>query len=174
MSPHRLFSAALALMLISFSTLNAEKPFDFDSTPGKLPKQVMPEEYVIRIIPDLAKLTFIGSEAVTLKVRQPVRRLVLNAMQLKITKASLDGKTLAESTLKLDPKEETLTITLSSDLPEGAHTLALEFTGKINQQGQGLFYARYHEPFQPPEEEEDQDEREKKNEKEKEKEKKEK
>ncbi len=30
-------------------------------------------------------------------------------------------------------------------MPAGTHTLTLSFTGKINQQGQGLFYARYQE-----------------------------
>jgi aminopeptidase N len=32
---------------------------------------------------------------------------------------------------------------LPSELPPGDHTLALSFSGKINQQGQGLFYVRY-------------------------------
>ena len=43
-------------------TMNGEKPYDFASTPGKLPKQVVPLEYSIRIVPDLNKLTFSGSE----------------------------------------------------------------------------------------------------------------
>ncbi|HEX7517833.1 MAG TPA: hypothetical protein VF345_11180, partial [Chthoniobacterales bacterium] len=127
------------------ATLNAEKPFDFATTPGKLPKQVVPEEYAIRIAPDLGKFTFAGSETVKLKVQQPVRQLVLNALAINITSASLDGKAIPVSALKLDPKEETLTITLASELPAGAHSLALDFTGKINQQGQGLYYAPYRE-----------------------------
>ena len=142
-SRNLLFSTAI---LLSCSTLlSAEKPFDFDSTPGKLPKQVVPEEYSIRIKPDLEKLTFTASETVKLKARQAVRRLVLNALDLKIVKASIDGKAIPESALKLDPKQETLTITLASELPEGAHSLELDFTGKINQRGQGLYYARYQE-----------------------------
>jgi aminopeptidase N len=83
--PRLLFCAALSV--ISLSTLTAEKPFEFASTPGKLPKQVVPDEYVIRITPDMAKLTFAGSETVKLKVLEPVRRLVLNALELKITSA---------------------------------------------------------------------------------------
>jgi aminopeptidase N len=127
------------------TTLNAEKPFDFATTPGKLPKQVVPEEYAIRIAPDLGKFTLAGSETVKLKVRQPVRRLVLNALEINITSASLDGKAIPEPALKLDPKQETLTITLASELPSGPHSLELNFTGKINQQGQGLYYVPYQE-----------------------------
>jgi aminopeptidase N len=138
----------LLLGAISFNflpDLNAEKPFDFASTPGKLPKNVIPQKYSIRIKPDLAKLTFAGSEAVKVEVREPLRELILNALELRITSASVDEKSLAPSALKLDPKEETLMITLPEELAVGTHTLTFSFTGKINQQGQGLYYARYQE-----------------------------
>jgi aminopeptidase N len=142
-SPHVLCCAVISV--ITLSTVHAENSFDFASTPGKLPKQVVPEEYAIRIVPDLGKLVFAGSETVKLKVAQPVRQLVLNALELKITSASVDGKAIPSSALKLDPKEETLTITLAVELPAGSHSLELSFAGKINQQGQGLFYAPYQE-----------------------------
>ncbi|HMG06376.1 MAG TPA: M1 family metallopeptidase, partial [Chthoniobacterales bacterium] len=144
MSPPRLLFRA-AILLIFLATLKAEKPFDFAATPGKLPKQVVPEEYAIRIVPDLRSLAFTGSEIVELNVREPVRSLVLNASEIKITSASLDGKMIPESAIKLDPKEETATLTLGSELPAGPHSLALNFTGKINRQGQGLYYAPYQE-----------------------------
>lgn len=134
-----------ATFIISLTTLSAEKPFDFATTPGKLPKQVVPEEYTIRIAPDLGKFTFAGSETIKLNVRQPVRQLVLNALEIKITSASVDGKAIPPSAIKLDPKEELLTIALASELPAGPHSLELKFTGKINQQGQGLYYAPYQE-----------------------------
>ena len=134
-----------ATCLSSLTTLTAEKPFDFASTPGKLPKEVVPQEYAIRITPDMAKLTFAGSETVKLDVRKPVRRLVLNALEINVTSASLDGKALPQSAIKLDPKQETVTLTLAADLPAGSHSLELNFTGKINQQGQGLYYAPYQE-----------------------------
>ena len=127
------------------STLIAEKPFDFASTPGKLPKQVVPREYAIRIIPNLEKHTFSGSEAIHLEVREPVRQLVLNAADIKIATATIDGKPIPLSAIKLDPKEETLTLTLATELPAGPHQLELSFTGLINQRGVGLYYAQYQE-----------------------------
>ncbi len=139
------FLLCAATFLVSLTTLTAEKPFDFDTAPGKLPKEVVPIEYAIRIAPDLGKFTFAGSETIKLKVRKPVRELVLNALELQITSASLDGKAIPQSAIKLDPKEETLRVTLASELPAGHHSLALKFTGKINQRGQGLYYAPYQE-----------------------------
>jgi aminopeptidase N len=126
-------------------TLSAEKPYDFATTPGKLPKNIVPQKYSIRIKPDITKLTFSGSEAVKIEAREPVRELVLNALELQITSASVDEKSLPSSSIKLDRKEETLRLVLPEELPEGIHTLVLSFTGKINQQGQGLYYARYRE-----------------------------
>ena len=125
--------------------MKAEKPFNFDSTPGKLPKQVVPTEYSIRIIPNIDKLTFTGTETVKLNVRAPVRELVLNALEIEVGTADVDAKSLPKSSIKIDKKNELLRIALPSDLPPGEHTLTLNFSGKINQQGQGLFYARYQE-----------------------------
>jgi aminopeptidase N len=139
------FLFSLAFLLILSATLIAEKPFHFASTPGKLPKQAVPQEYAIRIAPDLKALTFAGSETVKLDVREPVHELILNALELQIISASIDDKPLPKSAIKLDPKQEILTIVLPSELATGNHALALSFAGKINQQGQGLFYARYQE-----------------------------
>ena len=125
--------------------MSAEKPFAFATTPGKLPKEVVPTGYSIRIVSDIDKLTFSGTETVKLSAHSPVHRLVLNALELKITGASLDGKALLESAIRIDEKTELLTLELPSQLAAGDHTLALSFSGKINQQGQGLFYARYQE-----------------------------
>ena len=102
-------------------------------------------EYSVRIIPDIEKLTFTGSETVKLTVRAPVRKLVLNALELEIISASVDEKILPQSTVKIDESSELLTLTLPSELPAGDHTLALAFSGKINLQGQGLFFMRYRE-----------------------------
>src|SRR3989440_10196791 len=126
-------------------TMNGEKPYDFASAPGKLPKQVVPLEYSIRIVPDLSKLTFSGSETVKIKASTPVHDLVLNSAELEITKASIDGAQLAPATIKLDPNNELLTIALPNELAAGEHALALEFSGKSTEKGRGLYYMPYQE-----------------------------
>ncbi|CAN5583390.1 M1 family metallopeptidase [soil metagenome] len=125
------------------SPVLAEQPFDFETTPGKLPKHVIPQEYAIRIVPDVKKHTFAGSETIKLDVRKPTRELVFNAADIAITSASFGGKPIPKSAVKINPKEELVTITLPSEAAPGRHLLALDFTGKINQQGQGLYYAGY-------------------------------
>src|ERR1041384_892021 len=131
--------------LLVLARANAESKFDFATTPGKLPKDVLPVEYAIRIEPDVAKLTFTGSETVKLKVEKPITQVVLNALEIEIAFASIDGQPLPEKAIKLDRAEQTLTLTLPNELAMGEHQLALRFSGHINAQGQGLFYARYQE-----------------------------
>src|SRR5881275_2881819 len=126
-------------------TMNGEKPYTFANTPGKLPKQVVPLEYSIRIVPDVSKFTFSGSETVKLKASAPVHELVLNSLELEIAKASIDGTQLSPAAIKLDPNDELLTIALPNELAIGEHSLALEFSGTITPKGRGFYYMPYQE-----------------------------
>src|SRR5207249_2754196 len=135
----------LGYLFAAVSSLQAEKPFDFASTPGKLPKQVRPTDYAIWIKPDIKKLTFTGRETVKLNVEQATPQLILNAADLAVSDAQLDGKTISKATIKFDAKSELLTIRAPGEIVPGEHTLALKFTGKINQFGRGLFYGKYQE-----------------------------
>jgi aminopeptidase N len=144
MADMRLFLAAIGFTIFSAS-MSAEKPFDFATTPGKLPKEVVPTEYSVRIVPNIDKLNFTGTVTVKIEVRAPVREIVLNAIELEIASASVNDKALPKSAIKIDKKEELLRLSLPSELAAGDHTVAFTFSGKINQQGQGLFYCRYQE-----------------------------
>src|SRR5437773_3731841 len=138
-------SVVLTILLALLTTMDAENPYEFASTPGKLPKQVVPLEYSIRIVPDLAKLTFAGSEKIKVKATAPIRELVLNSAELEIAKASVDETQLSPHAIRLDPNDELLTIALPDELPAGEHAIALEFSGKITPKGRGLYYMPYQE-----------------------------
>src|SRR5438552_13423099 len=102
-----LFPFLAALFFVIFlGTMTAEKPFSFKDTPGKLPKEVVPTDYSIRIIPNIDAFTFSGTETVKLDVCNPVHRLVLNALEMEISEASLDGKTLPKSAIQIDSENE--------------------------------------------------------------------
>src|SRR3984893_4394744 len=140
----RLVLAIIGCTIFSVS-MSGEKPFDLGTTPGKLPKEVVPTEYSVRIVPNIAKLTFTGMVKVKVEVRAPVREIVLNALELEIAGASVDDKPLPKSAIQIDKKEELLRLALPSELAAGDHAVAFTFSGKINQQGQGLFYCKYQE-----------------------------
>src|SRR5919201_1469128 len=132
-----------SILFLFAAKMPAEKSFDFATTPGKLPKEVVPTEYAVRIVPDLEKLTFTGSETVSLNARAPVRELVLNAAEIEISAATLDDKSFPPDAIKLDKQNELLKLALSAELAPGPHKLTLNFSGKINQQGRGFYYMPY-------------------------------
>ena len=138
----RVSAIALAVLPIAAQT---ESKFSFISTPGKLPKNVVPLHYKIHIVPDLAALTFSGTEDITIDVRSPARKIVLNANQLDIDAASLNGQRLPTLNLQpqLDTEQQTLTFTLPRVLAKGHYTLSLRYRGVINRSAQGLYYDRY-------------------------------
>ncbi|MCW5758421.1 MAG: M1 family peptidase, partial [Phenylobacterium sp.] len=56
-----------------------------------LPADVRPDRYEIHVAPDAAKLTFDGHVKIALTVVKATDRIVLNAADLTIGKASLSG-----------------------------------------------------------------------------------
>ena len=123
----------------------AEAPFNFDATPGKLPKDVVPTYYDLRLTPDIEARTFSGEETITVDFKKADRQCVLNASDLAITSAQLsssDGD-LIKPTVTLDAEAQTCTLTFPAEVPAGQYQLALQFTGKINSDGGGLFASTY-------------------------------
>ena len=133
-----------ALAVASMATA-AEAPYAFGNTPGKLPKDVIPQEYTVNLIPDLASKTFRGSESVTLKVLRSTSKIVLNQLNLEIDSASLSGKGMAELKLVpiLDKDLQTLTFNLPAPIKAGDYVLAISYRGLINREANGMYYDNY-------------------------------
>ena len=133
--------ASLLWLVLLGSAAQAEAAFSFDTTPGRLPKTVVPVNYAIELTPDPKELTVSGSEIIDIEVREPTARLVLNAVNMTLTEASVDDKTHAE--ISVDAASETATLTLREPLAAGAHRLRIVFAAKINSFARGLYYADY-------------------------------
>ena len=59
------------------------------SLPTQLPRTAVPSHYAITFTPNADKLTFDASVAIDLKVIKPTRELVVNAVDLAISHATL-------------------------------------------------------------------------------------
>src|SRR5947207_12762885 len=127
----------LVYLVAAVTSLHAETPFDFVSTPGKLPKQLRPTEYAIWFKPDLKKVTFFGREGVKLNVEQSTRQIILNALDLTVSAAEVDGKAVPKTAINFDGKAELLTTAAPEELGPGKHPLERNVDGKINQCGGG-------------------------------------
>src|SRR5262245_11699306 len=135
-------AAAMLVALACHGGAGAEPVFSFEATPGKLPKTVVPIHYAIELEPNLESLTLAGAETVDIEVREPTARVVVNALNLTLTGATIDDGAQT-ATIVLDAAAETATLTFPHPLAIGPHRLRIAFTAQINQFGRGLFFVHY-------------------------------
>jgi aminopeptidase N len=145
MRPYDRCLRALACTLILSAALGAraQQPFNFASTPGQLPKEVVPAAYRIELVADLQRLSFSGTEQVDVSVTAPTATVTLNAAELTISHAALLGAAGASATVSYDAKKMTATLHFAQALPVGRHTLALSFSGHIPETPAGIYYDDY-------------------------------
>jgi aminopeptidase N len=124
----------IAVIAFSFLSFSAQAS-------GRLPGGIIPENYDIEVHPDAAKLTFSGSEVITLRLTRPSSSLTLNAADLAITKASIDG--VGDAKITLNPLAQTVTLEFAKSLKPARYKLALAYTGKIYESASGLFAVDY-------------------------------
>lgn len=122
----------------------AEAPFSFDAAPGRLPKNVVPTDYQIAIVPDAARLRLSGTESVSLQFREATATIVFNSLNEKLRRVRLDGKPV--KTVVSDDKQQLTTVTLAAPARPGTHVLSFAYTGKIETQPNGLFAQPYQKP----------------------------
>jgi aminopeptidase N len=135
-------SAALAVWLPAAA--RADVPFNLDTTPGKLPKTIVPTDYDIALKPNVTTFTFTGTETVKINARSTAPTVIVNTHDMTVSRASLDGHTA--TSIATDNQKQITTLTFAKPVQPGRHVLALAFAGKIGDQPAGLFYQKYRSP----------------------------
>ncbi|MDO8506661.1 MAG: M1 family metallopeptidase [Candidatus Limnocylindria bacterium] len=104
----------------------------------RLSKDVLPSRYELRFDLDLDTWTSKGWERITLRTVKPTREIVLHAVELDITSASLDGSNALEST-RLEGEAQVAVLRFSKDIAPGEHALEISWTGGIRESLRGLY-----------------------------------
>ena len=142
MQHFRLRRIAGALFISSCAGLAGAAPFSFDTAPGRLPKDVVPLDYTIRITPDVKALTLAGHESITLEVRSATASLTFNSLNERLSHVLFDGKPVAK--VVSDDTAQLTVVTLAAPARPGRHVLAFDYVGKIEKNtAQGLFAQPY-------------------------------
>ncbi len=118
-----------------------EEPVD----PHRLPRHVIPTRYEIRLEPDLVTATFTGTVRIAVTVAEATREVVLNAAELAITEASIEdghGRRLIGQAA-LEPEHERCRLAFAEEVTPGAWTLAIAFTGTLNDKLRGFYRSTF-------------------------------
>jgi puromycin-sensitive aminopeptidase len=121
-----------------------------DSSPGtldpyRLPRHVVPVRYDLRLEPDLTAANFAGQETITLTVLQPTSEIVLNAIELDITSAQIEGASgpARPAAMALDAALQRCQFTFTTPLSPGVWRLTMTFCGTLNDKLRGFYRSTY-------------------------------
>lgn len=103
-----------------------------------LPTGANPEHYQLTIDPNIQDARFQGDMTLRFKAEQALPFLELNAIDLTVQQATLDGKPVNS---KVD--ETTQRVRFEVPISKGEHTLTVRYQGKIYEQSAGLFITSY-------------------------------
>ena len=110
----------------------------------RLPRTVVPSHYGIRLVPDLAAATFTGTVAIDVDVAEATSSVVMNALDLTITSASVVADAVSlDADWSLDEERDRLTLELDGVLPAGPAVVHVAFEGVLNDLLRGFYRSTY-------------------------------
>ena len=144
-----LASAAAVTAATAAPAALAQVPADTVDTslPTQLPRTAVPHHYALTVTPQADRMTFDGHVVIDVQVVQPTDSLVLNAADMTFARANLSGPGGASAaTVTTDNAAQTVTLNFGRQLAPGAYKLTIDYSGKINEQANGLFALDYKNP----------------------------
>lgn len=142
--------AAPSLLLSSLLVAGiafAQARFDFRTAPGNLSKDVVPSRYNIALDLDPAKDTFSGTATITLRIAGPTPSFEIHAHELSAISAVLTADSGRARPLTVQPgnlfQSWRLTASDGSAFDAGEYVLRIEYQGKVQSTGSGLFRVPY-------------------------------
>ncbi len=118
------------------------------ATAGRLSGDVRPTSYRIDLTVLPEKKSFFGKVLIDINLSVPSNRLSLHALELKIGHAELITSELKSPQPKsiaaevtINPASETLDLRFPQDIPAGKASIAIDFSGDLNQDMRGLYEA---------------------------------
>lgn len=111
----------------------------------RLPRNVTPLRYELRLEPDVASAAFGGSARIELEVEEETATVVCNAVELDVTNAVFSnaaGSTVA-ATVSLDGELERVTFAVPEPLAQGRWELSVSFSGVLNDKLRGFYRSSF-------------------------------
>jgi puromycin-sensitive aminopeptidase len=113
--------------------------------PYRLPRHVVPIRYDLRLEPDLTTARFAGQETITLTIHQPTSHIILNAIELDIASAQIEGAAgpARQASMTLDAALQRCHLIFTAILSPGTWKLKITFSGALNNKLRGFYQSTY-------------------------------
>jgi aminopeptidase N len=111
-----------------------------EDTDFRLPPWILPTQYRLSLAPDLDAGTFSGTVAIDVQLSKPVDAILLNAVDLNLTEASVGP---ARARVEVDERRERVRLALDQTLPEGPAEIRIVFNGKLSSTMRGFYKSSY-------------------------------
>jgi aminopeptidase N len=109
----------------------------------RLPEIVVPSNYALRLVPDLATEKFSGEETICVTVKKPTTSVTLNAAEIDFDLVSItSGTDTQKATVAIDAEHETATFVVARPLAAGPASIAIRYRGTINDKLRGFYISR--------------------------------
>jgi aminopeptidase N len=127
-------SAALACLILA-----AARP----ASAQRLPDNVRPSHYTLVLTPDLKAATFSGVETIDVSLAEPSDHITLNAAEIDFKHVTVTaGGRQQSAVVSLDKDKEQATFTFPEKLPAGPASLAIAYTGILNNDLRGFYLSK--------------------------------
>ncbi|HEU5400057.1 MAG TPA: M1 family metallopeptidase [Terriglobales bacterium] len=109
----------------------------------RLPETAVPSSYKLTFSPDFTNDTFGGDEIIQINVPKPTSKIVLNAAEIKFEDVTIDaGGKSQKANVATDEKNEMATLTVPNEIPAGAATIHIKYTGILNDKLRGFYLSK--------------------------------
>jgi aminopeptidase N len=128
-----------AILLVVLFALPAALP----AWAQRLPQDVIPSNYRLRFVPDLAAEKFSGDETISVEVKKATKKVVLNSAEIDFGKVTItSGGITQTASVTTDPVAEMATFTVETPLAAGPATIAVRFRGTLNDKLRGFYISK--------------------------------
>jgi aminopeptidase N len=109
----------------------------------RLPITAIPEHYDLWFAPDFETDTFRGRETIRVQLPKPTRTITLHAADITFKDVHITATgTRQAATVALNEKAETATLTVPDEMPAGAASIGITYTGILNDKLRGFYLSK--------------------------------
>ena len=107
---------------------------------SRLSPTALPNHYDVHLAPDFTTNTFAGRVRVSVRLTQPATAVTLHAAEIEFHDVRLTAGGLTQTaTVSLDSETETATFTVAEPLPAQPATIAISYSGQLNDKLRGFY-----------------------------------